>query len=110
MRVLAMPRPEDPDLREAANRYQLLGPGTIGLALGYAVFVRRGHVNDALFAHEFRHVHQFEALGSLESYLTTYFAQLISHGYIDTPMEQDAREAAEPFEQADEQNQLGRRL
>ena len=56
--VQALPAPTDPELQQAAIQAGLLGPGMVGLTLGYSVFVCTGHVNPRLLRHEFRHVHQ----------------------------------------------------
>ncbi len=42
--VEALPAPDDPELQQAAIQAGLLGPGMVGLTLGYAVFVCTGHV------------------------------------------------------------------
>jgi hypothetical protein len=86
-----MPLPDDPALAEAALQAGLLGPEMIGLTLGYAVFIRRGHLSARLLAHEFRHVEQFERHGSLAAFLSEYLGQFVEYGYRDAPYEQDAR-------------------
>jgi hypothetical protein len=87
-----LPFPEDPDLRDVASKYALLGPGTIGLTLGYAVLLCRGHdTRPRLLSHEFRHVYQYERLGSIQQFLPVYLQQLAEVGYDDAPLEVDAR-------------------
>jgi hypothetical protein len=86
-----LPMPTDRALAEAALQAGLLGPEMIGLTLGYAVFVRRGHVSARLLRHEFRHVHQFERHGSLADFLREYLTQIVQHGYRQAPYERDAR-------------------
>jgi hypothetical protein len=90
--VQAIPLPEDAELREAALQTGLLGPDTIGLALGYAVLVRE-HVDACarLLSHEFRHVHQFESYGSIKAFLSVYLPQIVQFGYANAPLEIDAR-------------------
>jgi hypothetical protein len=92
--VASIPRPDDPELRHAAVALKLLGPGTIGMALGYTVFIRQDHRSDSLLAHEFRHVQQFEQAGSINDYLRRYFLEVLEFGYRDAPMEVDARRAS----------------
>src|SRR5512141_2379137 len=41
--VRSIPLPDDAALREAALQARLLGPDAIGLTLGYAVIVVKGH-------------------------------------------------------------------
>jgi len=86
-----LPMPPDPILDDAALQAGLLGPDMVGLTLGYAVFIRRGHENTRLLTHEFRHVHQFESHGTLAEFLREYLSQIVQHGYRDSPYERDAR-------------------
>jgi len=90
--VDALPLPEDQELRDIATQTGLLGPGMIGLTLGYAVFVCRGHdASVRLLSHEFRHVYQYEVLGSIKLFLPVYLQQIAQFGYGDAPLEVDAR-------------------
>ncbi len=90
--VSALPLPEDPDLRAVALETGLLGPNMIGLTLGYGIYVCDGHQDHRLISHECRHVHQYEAAGSIENFLPVYLQQIVVHGYHDAPFEVDARE------------------
>jgi hypothetical protein len=91
-RVDAIPRPGDAQLREAAAQVGLLGPHTVGLALGYAVLLRSGFAEDAeVLAHELRHVRQYECYGSIKAFLSVYLPQLVQFGYAQAPLEVDAR-------------------
>jgi hypothetical protein len=88
-----LPLPDDASLREAALQAGLLGPGMIGLTLGYAVLIRRGHEsNPRLLSHEFRHVYQYEAASSIAAFLPVYLRQIVALGYANAPFEVDARE------------------
>ena len=87
----ALPEPGDPALSAAARRAGLLGPGMIGLTLGYAVFIRRGRDSRRTLSHELRHVHQYEAAGGIAPFLPLYLAQIIEVGYDAAPLEADAR-------------------
>jgi len=90
--VDALPLPDDPDLQAFALQTGLLGPGMIGLTLGYAVFACRGHdASPRLLSHEFRHVHQYEVFGSIKQFLPVYLEQIAQFGYDDAPLEEDAR-------------------
>jgi len=90
--VAALPLPEDPELREVALESGLLGPGMIGLTLGYGIYVCKGYVDNRLISHECRHVYQYEKAGSIENFLPIYLQQIAEHGYRDAPFEIDARE------------------
>ncbi len=87
----SLPAPDDPALRAAALQAGLLGPGMVGLTLGYSIFVCRGHKTRRLLSHELRHVHQYEQHGSIAGFLPLYLKQVIEVGYRDAPFERDAR-------------------
>lgn len=86
-----LPVPENPLLRSVALGTGLLGPTMVGLTLGYAVFVVRGHETRRLLTHEFRHVHQYENAGSIAAFLSAYLQQIAAFGYAQAPLEVDAR-------------------
>jgi hypothetical protein len=87
-----LPTPSDPELLAIAQERGLLTLDTDGLTLAYAVFMRRGKYADpGLLAHEFRHVHQYESLGSVRGFLEKYIPEVLQFGYYDAPMEVDAR-------------------
>ncbi len=90
--VDAVPIPDDPQLREAALTAGFLGPGTIGLTLGYGIYIVRGHRSNRLVSHECRHVYQYEAAGSIRAFLPRYLEQVLSVGYAAAPFEVDARQ------------------
>jgi len=89
--VDALPLPKDPSLRAAALQAGLLGPGMVGLTLGYSVFVCKGHESSRLLSHEFRHVYQYERAGSISSFLPSYLEQIVRIGYDNCDFEKDAR-------------------
>jgi hypothetical protein len=86
-----LPFPTDPELGFAAQQAGLLGPGMIGLTLGYAIFILRGHGASRLISHECRHVYQYETAGSIAAFLPLYLAQIATYGYQNAPFEIDAR-------------------
>ena len=90
--VPVLPLPEDPELREAALETGLLGPGIVGLTLGYGVIICDGHLDGRLISHECRHVYQYETAGSIDKFLPIYLEQIAIYGYKDAPFEIDARE------------------
>ena len=89
--VNQLPKPTHPELRVAAEQTGLLGPNTAGVTFGYAVFIRHGFDTNRLVSHELRHVHQYEAAGSIAAFLPVYLAQIVSVGYEQAPFELDAR-------------------
>ncbi len=86
-----LPLPSDPTLREAALQTGLLGPGMVGLTLGYSILICNGHVTPRLLSHEFRHVAQYEQYGSIAEFLPVYLGQVVEYGYSDAPFECDAQ-------------------
>lgn len=90
--VASIPFPADPELGAAARQAGLLGPETIGLALGYAVFILNGRSSNRLISHECRHVYQCEVAGSIAAFLPLYLEQIVTFGYERAPYEIDARE------------------
>ena len=86
-----LPLPEEPLLREAALQTGLLGPGMVGLTLGYSIFIVCGHDTVRLISHECRHVYQYEMLGSIDKFLPVYLQQIVEFGYASAPLEVDAR-------------------
>jgi hypothetical protein len=89
--VPSLPLPVDPMLRSVALNTGLLGPNMVGLTLGHAVFVLHGHDTRRLLTHEFRHVYQYEAAGSIAAFLPTYLQEIAVFGYEQAPLEIDAR-------------------
>ena len=89
--VPSLPLPEDIELKQAALATGLLGPGMVGLTLGYGVYICQGHGNVRLLSHEFRHVHQYEQAGSIADFLPVYLQQIVTFGYNNAPFEIDAR-------------------
>lgn len=89
--ISELPLPDDPELRYAALETGLLGPGMVGLTLGYGICICQGHQSNRLLSHECRHVHQYEVAGSIRNYLPEYLRQIAEFGYHDAPFEVDAR-------------------
>ena len=94
--VPEIPSPEETDLREAAGAFGLILPDSVGLALGYGIFMRQDCLNDPkLIAHELRHVSQYERHGGIQAFFQQYLAEVNRHRYPDAPMERDAIAFAE---------------
>ena len=87
----SMPQPDDHQLSQAARAIGFLNTDTIGLTLGYGIYVRSGPITQRLLSHEFRHVQQYEVSGSLETFLAEYLHQIVTVGYEHAPLEVDAR-------------------
>jgi hypothetical protein len=91
LEVPALPMPDHPQLRFAAEQTGLIGPGMVGLTLGYGIYVVAGHGSNRLVSHECRHVQQYEVAGSIAQFLPVYLQQIASVGYENAPLEIDAR-------------------
>jgi hypothetical protein len=91
LEVREIPQPQDPELRQAVSATGFLGPHTIGLTVGYGIYIVTGHSTNRLVSHECRHVYQYEVAGSIRKFLPVYLAQIASVGYAAAPLELDAR-------------------
>lgn len=89
--VEAIPVPDNVELAAFAEQVGLLSPHTVGLALGYSVLIRSDSNNLRLLSHELRHVFQYEQAGSIALFLRNYLPQLQQVGYLNSPLEIDAR-------------------
>ena len=89
--VPQIPIPKHPILRAAAEATQLISPATIGISLGYGIFIHNNFSNDRYtIVHELAHTMQCEKLGGLYPFLNNYLWECIEIGYPQAPMEQEA--------------------
>lgn len=84
-------RPEEPELAALCQQYGFLTEDTIGLTLGYGIYIKQGYLTRRLLSHELRHVYQYEQAGSAEAFLSRYIGEIMQFGYLDAPLEIDAR-------------------
>ncbi|MGS0892017.1 hypothetical protein ACVBGC_05565 [Burkholderia stagnalis] len=89
-----LPFPDTPALAAIARDAGLPPPGMIGLTLGHARFVPRGHDTRRLPTHEFRHGRQYEAAGSVGAFVARYPREIAAVGDDAAPLEVDARQHA----------------
>ena len=89
--VPVIQRPEEPELVALCEEYGFLTEETIGLTLGYGIYIKQGYLTTRLLSHELRHVHQYEQAGSAEAFLSRYISEIMRFGYMDSPYEVDAR-------------------
>ena len=91
LQVREIPRPTHDLLRAACDGIDFLTPATRGLALGHGIFVRTDCGRDrSLIAHELVHTVQYERLGSIELFLRRYLIEVLTVGYPESPLEQEA--------------------
>ena len=76
LEVREIPQPQDPDLRQAVAATGFIGPHTIGLTLGYGIYIVAGRSTNRLVSHECRHVYQYEVAGSIRNFLPVYLEQI----------------------------------
>ena len=91
LRVSAIPLPDDPGLRFAAQAIQLVTPRTQGLSIRYGIFIRDDYWNNReIIVHELAHTAQYERLGGIQQFLNQYVSECIKYGYPAAPLEQEA--------------------
>ena len=89
--VPQIPIPKHPILRAAAEATQLISPATIGISLGYGIFIHNNFSNDRYtIVHELVHTMQCEKFGGLHPFLKKYLWECLEIGYPQAPMEQEA--------------------
>lgn len=94
--VAEIPSPKEADLRQAAGAFGLISADSVGLALGYGIFMRQDSLNDPkLIAHELKHVAQYERHGGIPAFFRQYLAEVNQYRYPDAPMEREAIAFAE---------------
>lgn len=91
LRTDFIPLPENPVLRKANERFNLVSPVTAGITFGYGIYIRKDLWNDRpLIAHELVHVGQYERYGSVKAFLRDYLKECLTIGYPNGPLEQEA--------------------
>lgn len=89
--VEAVPTPEQPVLRAAAEATGLSGPFIVGLTVRYGIYVRRDLAEDrGLITHELVHTAQYERYRSIPAFLRQYLHECITEGYPEAALEQEA--------------------
>lgn len=86
-----IPMPQDERLQQLALETGVIGPHTAGLTLGYGIYLVEKAASARLVSHELRHVHQYEAYGSISAFLEAYLNEVAEFGYENAPLELDAR-------------------
>ena len=76
------------------TRYSVFNPA--GMTLGAGVFAVRELESDrSLLAHEFVHVAQYERFGGIYGFMRRYIFQCLADGYIEAPLEIEARDLSD---------------
>jgi hypothetical protein len=81
LRVQTIPRPSQPQLRDACDAIDFLTAATRGLTLGYGIVIRSDCWGDRLLVvHELAHVAQYERLGGILPFLPRYLYECLTVG------------------------------
>jgi hypothetical protein len=89
--VPQIPIPKHPILKAAAKATQLISPATIGISLGYGIYIHNNFADDRYpIVHELVHTMQCERFGGLYAFLEKYLWECNQIGYPEAPMEQEA--------------------
>jgi hypothetical protein len=91
LQVAEIPTPDDPALAAAARTVGLLSPFSVGLTLGYGIFIRAEQWGRrVLVVHELAHVMQYERCGGIEAFLRQYLHECVTAGYSGSMLEREA--------------------
>lgn len=91
MHVDKIPLLNSSAIRFLALLMPMLSPHTVGLSLGYGIYVRsRWSQHRDLIAHECVHTGQYERYGSTAGFLRAYLGECLQYGYLAAPLEQEA--------------------
>jgi hypothetical protein len=89
--VRQIPLPADAVLCAAAQRVGLVSEQSLGMSLGYGIFVREDFWRQrSIIAHELAHTAQSERLGGLDPFVRQYLTECFLHGYAAAPLELEA--------------------
>ena len=87
-----IPFRDDPVVFSLAKSVGMLSGQVMGITFGHSIYIVNGCQSARLYSHEFRHVHQYETLGSIGEFMEVYLEQVLMFGYHQAPLERDARE------------------
>lgn len=90
-RVEKLPQPDNDDLMFIARQIGLFNERTVGISLGYAVFLHSDASDERrALVHECVHVGQHEKLNGLRPFLDKYLRECLDPGYPFGRLEQEA--------------------
>ena len=91
LEVDAIELPTNAELRGLAEASGAFSDATFGMTFGHGICMIRGRTNRRRLSHELRHVYQYEEAGSVAQFIPVYLSQVLSVGYVNSPLEVDAR-------------------
>ena len=87
-----IPLPRNRLLHKLGKMMGLAADTTTGLSVRYGIFIRSEFWgNRHLIAHECVHTAQYERLGGLRPFLSLYLRECLEFGYLNSPLEIEAR-------------------
>lgn len=93
LKVDRIPTPGNSLLDHLGKIAGLISDGTAGMTLYYGIFIRTDYwQNRQLIAHECVHTAQYEQMGGVRSFLGRYLHECLEYGYLNSPLEQEARQ------------------
>jgi len=99
-KVDAIPQPESPVLKKAAEQSHFLSPDTAGITFRYGIYVRQDRWGDrSLIIHEMAHTAQYERFGDIQLFLKQYLTECFTVGYPWGELEQEAIRVEQTFSQ-----------
>ncbi len=90
LEVKSVPLPAPRPLVKLATRWGIPVFEPAGMALGRGIYLLDGH--SRILRHELVHVAQYQRLGGIEPFMRQYLTECLVHGYLDSPLEVEARE------------------
>ena len=90
LEVKSVPLPAPRPLVKLATRWGIPVFEPAGMALGRGIYLLDGH--SRILRHELVHVAQYQRLGGIEPFMRQYLVECLVHGYLDSPLEVEARE------------------
>ena len=90
LEVKSVPLPAPRPLVKLATRWGIPVFEPAGMALGRGIYLLDGH--SRILRHELVHVAQYQRLGGIEPFMRKYLTECLVHGYLDSPLEVEARD------------------
>ena len=89
LEVNSIPLPAPRPLIKLAARWGLPVFEPAGMALGRGIYLLDG--DSRIIRHELVHVAQYQRLGGIGPFMRQYLTECLFHGYLDSPLELEAR-------------------
>jgi hypothetical protein len=91
LQVETLPQPDHDDLKFIARQIGFFGARSVGINLGYGIYLRRDFGEDRqTLVHECVHIGQHEKRNGIRPFLTEYLRECLDPGYPFGSMEREA--------------------